>query len=104
VNDSQRPVKVLILEKEYRVSCSPEEQEELISAARLLDSKMREIRQAGRVIGTERIAVMAGLNIAHELLRAKETKSDAVQVISKRLQNLQAKIEIAINSSNQLEL
>ncbi len=44
MNDSQRPVKVLILEKEYRVSCSPEEQEELISAARLLDSKMREIR------------------------------------------------------------
>lgn len=62
-------VVVHLLDKEFRVGCPPEEKENLIRAARFLDDKMREIR-AANVIGLERIAVMAALNLAHDLLLA----------------------------------
>ena len=62
-------VVVHLLDKEFRVGCPPEEKENLIRAARYLDDKMREIR-AANVLGLERIAVMAALNLAHDLLLA----------------------------------
>ena len=65
-------IKVQILGKEYPISCPEQEQHGLLVAARYLDDKMRQIRNTGRVIGTERIAVMAALNIAHELLQANK--------------------------------
>jgi cell division protein ZapA len=65
---------------------------------------MREIRQSGRVIGTERIAVMAALNIANDLLGSQKSKDDTTQTISRRIKSLQEKIEIALNTTNQLEL
>lgn len=68
-------IKVQILGKEYPISCPEEEQHDLLIAARYLDEKMRQIRNTGRVIGTERIAVMAALNIAHELLQAHRQKA-----------------------------
>jgi cell division protein ZapA len=63
-------VLVHLLDKEFRVACPAEEKENLIRAARYLDDKMREIR-AANVLGLERIAVMAALNLAHDLLLAK---------------------------------
>lgn len=69
-------IKVQILGKEYPVSCPQDEQHELLLAARYLDDKTREIRDTGRIIGTERIAVMAALNIAHELLQIKQRRID----------------------------
>ena len=62
-------VVVHLLDKEYRVGCDANEKEELLKAARYLDDKMREVKEAN-VIGLERIAVMAALNLAHELLQA----------------------------------
>lgn len=76
MSESNPPVKVQILGKEYPVSCAQEEQHELLLAARYLDEKTREIRDGGRIIGTERIAVMAALNIAHELLQLKQRRYD----------------------------
>lgn len=73
------PIKVQILGKEYPISCPPEEQHDLLMAARYLDEKMRQIRGTGRVIGSERIAVMAALNIAHELLLANQRNKSASQ-------------------------
>ena len=61
-------VTVRILDKEYQVSCPPEEVDELTASARMLDQRMAEIRDAGKVFGLDRIAVMAALNIAHEFL------------------------------------
>jgi cell division protein ZapA len=104
VSSDQIAVSVNILDKEYRISCPPEERESLIQAATFIDGQMREIRQTGRVIGTERIAVMAALNIANDLLSDKQVKDDSSQTISRRIQRLQEKIEIALNSTNQLEL
>lgn len=65
-------VNVHILDKDYCISCPPEERANLESAARYLDGKMREIRSGGKVIGAERVAVMAALNIAHDLLHRQE--------------------------------
>lgn len=66
-----QPVDISILDKEYRVTCPPDEREALERSARYLDGKMREIRHTGRVIGNDRVAVMAALNITHELLKLR---------------------------------
>ncbi|OOZ36526.1 cell division protein ZapA [Solemya velesiana gill symbiont] len=104
MNENSIPVTVRIMEKEYRVACQEGEQKSLLASARFLDEKMREIRTGGRVIGTDRIAVMAALNLAHDLLEQKNSKDDTSQWISKRLRAMQEKIEIALSQSNQLEL
>lgn len=66
-------VTVHIMDKEYCIACPPEERSNLEGAARYLDRKMREIRSSGKVIGADRIAVMAALNITHEMLHRQET-------------------------------
>jgi len=104
VNNNQQPVTVTILDKEYRISCLPEERDSLLQSAAYVDSKMREIRQSGRVIGTERIAVMMALNLANELLTNQKSKDDSNLTITRRIKSLQEKIEIALNTTNQLEL
>ena len=65
-------ITVQILDKEYSIMCPQEERSNLVSAARYLDGKMREIRSSGKVIGADRIAVMAALNITHDLLHKQE--------------------------------
>lgn len=65
---ASRSIEICILGRAYRVSCTREEESELIAAADYLDEKMRAIRDSGKVIGAERIAIMAGLNLAHDLL------------------------------------
>jgi cell division protein ZapA len=104
VSSERLPVTVSILDKEYRISCLPEERESLLQAATYLDGQMREIRQDGRIIGTERVAVMAALNITNDLLSIQQSKDDGSQNISRRIKSLQEKIEIALNTTNQLEL
>jgi len=69
---SSNSVTVQILDKEYSIICPPEERSNLVSAARYLDGKMREIRSSGKVIGADRIAVMAALNITHDLLHRQD--------------------------------
>lgn len=64
-----RSIEIHILGRPFRVACTLEQEPALLAAARLLDEKMREIRDAGKVVGIERIAIMAGLNLAHEALK-----------------------------------
>src|SRR6266566_1930848 len=71
VEDPSITLDVSILGREYRVACRESEREELLQAVQFVDRRMHEIRDSGKISGTERIAVMAGLNIAHELLRSK---------------------------------
>lgn len=66
---------VTILGREYRVACAEEERPALLEAVAYLDARMREIRDAGKVGGVDRIAVMAALNIAHDLLRERKEAS-----------------------------
>ena len=67
---SNDAIKIRILDKEYLVACPPEEETALQASARHLSDKMMEIRKSGKVVGVDRIAVMAGLNIAHEALES----------------------------------
>lgn len=62
---------VSLLGREFKVSCRESERAQLMEAVAFLDRRMRDIRETGKIVGSERIAVMAALNIAHELLRAK---------------------------------
>jgi len=71
MNSKPKPLDISIMGRTYKVSCSEEEREALLSAVAYLDRKMTEIKSAGRVASAERIAVMAALNIAHELLSSK---------------------------------
>lgn len=104
MSESSIPVVVHILDKEYRIACQKGEEDGLLASARFLDQKMREIKAGGRVIGTDRIAVMTALNLAHELLVGNNRNDNGAQKVRERLQAMQEKIEIALNQSNQLEL
>ena len=86
---------VKILDKEYQVACPREERQALIESAQLLDERMKAIRGSGAVIGLERIAVMAALNLSHELLQAKSLSGAATSGAADRadLQRLSDKIE-----------
>lgn len=97
------PVTVRILDKEYRVGCEPDEQEGLVESARMLDHHMREIRQTGRIIGTDRIAVMAALNIAHELLLVQQKQGRIDDSTDQRLGALQERIADALATQRQLD-
>jgi cell division protein ZapA len=70
---SNETVFVKILDKEYQVACPREERQALVESAHLLDERMKAIRGTGAVIGLERIAVMAALNLSHELLQARQS-------------------------------
>ena len=86
-------VSLNILGKEYKIACAKEEQEALIHSAYELDKQMRKIRDTGKVNGTERIAVLAALNLAHDL-STSGTKSSPVDIdFCQRLNHLREKIE-----------
>jgi cell division protein ZapA len=86
---------VKILDKEYQVACPREERQALMESAQLLDERMKAIRGSGAVIGVERIAVMAALNLSHELLQAKSTTVAPLGAATDKadLQRLSDKIE-----------
>ncbi len=89
----EKGICVRILEKEFRIACPASQEQALRDAAQYLDKQMRLIRQSGRVIGMERIAVMAALNIANELLALKNTAFEPDEAFSERLKLLQDKID-----------
>jgi cell division protein ZapA len=91
---------IKILDKEYRIACEYHEQDDLRVSARLLDSRMREIRQTGRVIGTDRIAVMAALNIAHDLVQLQRSRSGSGGDPETRLRQLQERVNMALAGDN----
>ena len=95
---------VTILDRDYGVSCPAEEVEDLRTSARLLDERMRDIRKSGKIVGIERIAVMAALNIAHELIKAKAELNSYYRITEKHLSRLNDKIERALASARQLDL
>lgn len=96
-------VSVRILEKEYQVACLPEERSELLDSAEFLNGKMRDIRDAGNIVGLDRIAVMAALNLAHELL--KRNRNDAIESeVTERVRQMRERVESALNRGTQLPL
>ncbi|WP_281645676.1 cell division protein ZapA [Parendozoicomonas sp. Alg238-R29] len=95
---------VNILDKDYRITCPPEEEASLLESARHLDSKMREIRNSGKVIGVERIAVMAALNIAHEMLRSGQKNQLQSSETQEQIDSMLKKLDGALQKNHELEL
>ena len=97
-------VSVRILEKEYQVACLPEERSELLDSAEYLNAKMREIRDAGNIIGLDRIAVMAALNLANELLKIRNTGEVTGSNVAPRVRQMRERVEAALAKGQQLDL
>lgn len=97
-------VTVRILEKEYRVSCPAEEQSALLASANFLNTRMQEIRDSGKVVGSDRIAVMAALNLTHELLQGRNQREALSHSLTDRIRLLQERIERALEQGRQMEL
>jgi len=96
VKSSPGGVTISILGKELMVACPDGERESLSAAARYLDQRMREIQDSGKVIGAERCAVMAALNLTNELLQLRQQFSDVPAGIDARLQALHGRIEAVL--------
>ncbi|WP_290705159.1 cell division protein ZapA [Amphritea sp.] len=96
MSNSPRNISVSLMGKEYMVACPAEAEPELLKAAAYLDKKMQEIKASGRIIGTEKVAVMAALNIAYEL---HNNQTSEQQAISNRLGQLSQLIEAALPNS-----
>ena len=93
MNKNSPPVSLTILGKEYKIACAPNEQNDLIQSAQQLDAQMRQMRDSGKVSGGDRIAVMAALNLAHELQLMKSQNATLNQSLSECLAKMTHKIE-----------
>ncbi len=100
----QARVSVRIMEKEYVIACPYDERSALLDAAEFLNARMREIRDSGRVVGIDRIAVMAALNLAHEYLKGRDRESRLDNGVGQRVRALRERVEGTLGKSQQLEL
>ena len=87
MSQSARTVTVRLLDKEYTISCPDGAEAELLASADYLDARMREIKSSGKIVGLERIAVMAALNMSHELIKSREQNRQTVEMQLRRLGN-----------------
>jgi len=97
-------VSVRLLDREYQVACPAEERSDLLDSAEYLDAKMREVRDSGKVVGLDRIAVISALNIANELIKQRRNGSVADSDVGTRLRALRERVESALEKGQQLEL
>lgn len=87
------PVNVRILDREYTVGVNPDERDSLLSAARLLESKMREVRGSNRMAAVDRVAVLAALNLAHELEQLRNENASRDRELARTLSELNRRID-----------
>jgi len=88
-----KPVPVSILDKEYLISCPADEREQLHAVVNFVNEKLEEVKSSGSVIGTERMIIMATLNIANELLTYKLENRDYTESVGSVVKRLQTKID-----------
>jgi cell division protein ZapA len=96
---SNEPVSVHLLDREYTVGVEPEERSSLMAAAKLLDSKMREVRGSNRMAAVDRVAVLAALNLAHELQQLREERHVRERELSRALDELHRKLDGVLDTS-----
>ena len=90
---TSEPVNVRILDREYTVGCEPDERDDLLAAAKLLDAKMREIRGTNRMAALDRVAVLAALNFAHELQQLRDDSEKRDRELTRTLGELHRKLD-----------
>ncbi|MFP6834594.1 MAG: cell division protein ZapA [Pseudomonadales bacterium] len=101
MSEQATTVTVKILDKEYQVSCPPDEVDALTVSARHLDEKMHDIRESGKVFGLDRIAVMAALNIANEFINNRESPSVSAGLDDEKVSALAERVSQAIADHKQ---
>lgn len=87
------PVSIRLLDREYTVGCEPDERASLVAAAKLLDNKMREIRGNNRMAALDRVAVLAALNLAHELQQMRSDNEGRDRELERTLGDLHRKLD-----------
>jgi cell division protein ZapA len=97
-------VTVRILEKEYQVACPANERSALLASADLLNKKMREIRDMGKVVGLDRVAVMAALNLANELIETQGKDAELKDIVGLRIKSMRERLDDALGPAKQLSL
>ena len=96
------PVTVYILDREYRIACPEDEHSALLASADLLNARMKQIRDKGKVIGADRIAIMAALNLTHELLSEKSSREVFSRSITSRLRAMEERINTTLALDSRL--
>jgi len=97
-SNNSKAINISIMGRDFSVACPADEQEELFEAARYLDKNMKEIQKSGKIIGSERCAIMAALNITNDLLRLQKSTAGQEKMQSK-LDSLQQKIDDALHEA-----
>ncbi len=92
------PVSVTILDRKYQFACTADQRKDLIEAARVLDERMKDIRESGRLMSLERIALQAALNLSDELLKMQRIASVREDQIDSRIRLLADELEQALNN------
>jgi cell division protein ZapA len=104
MSDMYAHLNVKILEKEYQVACPASERAALLDSAELLNKRMREIRDSGKVVGLDRIAVMAALNMANDMLQAQSRGKALESLLGDRIRQLSSRVDSALTTTQQLDL
>jgi cell division protein ZapA len=102
MSEKAKGLDVNIMGRSYRVTCADDEREALLAAVAYVDKKMTEIKTASKVAGTERIAVMAALNIANELLSVKLGGGFDIAELKRRMNLMQSKLDQALSQQDSL--
>ena len=102
MNNPTKTLDIKILDRDLRIACPEDERGELLDAVAYLDKRMREIRDAGKIASVERIALMAALNITHELLTMKVGKGIDLADLKRRMESMQAAIDEALAEQDSL--
>ena len=101
-NDNSNVIDIKILDRIYKIKCTPEEARELKASAKYVDEQMRKVRQSGSVMNTDRVAVVTALNICNELLQLKQQQTHSLQMINQRLQHLRDRVKNSLASEEEI--
>lgn len=104
MSDKDKVLDVQLLDRKFQVKCANDQAEALQHASYYLDSKMREIRDSGKAVGNEKIAVMAALNLAYELSTVQRQKDLYLDTMGRRIRDLQTKIETVLAQHESLSV
>ena len=104
MSEPHTQVSVRILDKEYQVACPASERADLLDSAEVLNARMREIRDSGRIVGLDRIAVMAALNMANDLIHAQARDKALEGDVSERLKVISDRVDSVLGDTQQLDL
>ena len=104
MSDTFAHVSIRILGKEYQVACPVQEKADLLAAADMLNKKMQDIRDSGKVLGLDRVAVMAALNMANELLKRTDEEKQLKDIVDLRIKAMRERLDSALGPGQQLSL